>query len=99
MPVNARNTGRVEKSSSKAAIPGKTSATDGLASMNNAQTEEERIAAMFEVQNEQWERQQQEMAKYANHYCHVVMFSSILLLCPRGVSMQPKGCFCRVVRC
>ena len=64
MPQNARNTHRTEASMSKAPAQGKGIAvTNALADMNGAQTEEDRIAAMFKQGADQWEQQQQEMAK------------------------------------
>jgi len=64
MPVNARNSARTEVSISKPAIQGKgTSSSMRLSDMNGAQTEEERIAAMFKAGADQWAQQQQEMAK------------------------------------
>ncbi|KAI9818292.1 MAG: hypothetical protein M1832_004410 [Thelocarpon impressellum] len=65
MPVNALNSHRMEKPSSKAiskpALPGK--ASDSKASdSRGAQSEEDRIAAMFQAGAEQWDKQQQEMA-------------------------------------
>lgn len=64
MPQNAKNTHRTESSVSKAPAQGKgTAVPDGLADANGAQTEEDRIAAMFKQGADQWEQQQQEMAK------------------------------------
>ena len=40
----------------------KLSSTGVASALNEAQTEEERIAAMFQAGGEQWEQQQQEMA-------------------------------------
>ncbi|KAI9882802.1 MAG: Deoxycytidine monophosphate (dCMP) deaminase [Watsoniomyces obsoletus] len=63
MPLNAKNSSRVEKPISKAAVPGKGPRTSTAASdMAKAQTEEEKIAAMFKAGAEQWDQQQQEMA-------------------------------------
>lgn len=62
MPLNAKNSSRKElpasKSSAKAAIN-----SNFVPKMNSAMTEEERMAAMFQAQNEQWSAQQDEMAK------------------------------------
>ena len=64
MPVNARNSTRTEVPISKPAIQGKgISSSTGLSDMNGAQTEEEKIAAMFRAGADQWAQQQQEMAK------------------------------------
>jgi len=62
MPANAKNSYRVEQTSTPAPVQ-KTSATNGAAAMDKAQTEEERIAAMFQVDGDQWEQQKQQMAK------------------------------------
>lgn len=64
MPQNAKNTHRTEASISKAPTQGKgLIVPNGLADTNGVQTEEERIAAMFKQGADQWEQQQQEMAK------------------------------------
>jgi hypothetical protein len=60
MPVNAKNSSRKEQAS-KALKPA--ASTNGLAQMNSAMTEEQRMAAMFQAQSEQWDAQQEEMAK------------------------------------
>ncbi|KAI9812635.1 MAG: hypothetical protein M1827_004624 [Pycnora praestabilis] len=63
MPVNARNASRMETSISKPAVQVKaTAATTGFSTMNVAQTEEEKEAAMFKAQADIWQQQQQEMA-------------------------------------
>lgn len=46
------------KSTSKAAV-----SSNFAPKMNDSMTEEERMAAMFQAQNEQWSAQQDEMAK------------------------------------
>lgn len=62
MPVNAKNSSRKEmpatKSTSKAAV-----SSNFAPKMNDSMTEEQRMAAMFQAQNEQWSAQQDEMAK------------------------------------
>lgn len=58
-PVNAKNSYRTE--ASKNAVQAK-SKPDSALDMNKAQTEEERIAAMFATEGSQWEEQQQQMA-------------------------------------
>jgi protein MPE1 len=64
MPVNALNSSRVEKPTSKPAVPGKRPGSPNtIAGGSDAQTEEERIAAMFKAGAEQWDKQQQELAK------------------------------------
>jgi protein MPE1 len=60
MPVNAKNLSRKEQAS-KASKPA--ASTNGLAQMNGAMTEEQRMEAMFQAQSEQWDAQQEEMAK------------------------------------
>lgn len=61
MPVNAKNQSRKEQANKSAAKPA--GATTSLAQMNSAMTEDERMAAMFAAQSEQWTAQQEEMAK------------------------------------
>jgi len=59
MPVNAKNSSRKEQ-----AHKAKPTATpSSVVQMNSDMTEEERIAAMFQAQNEQWNAQQEEMSK------------------------------------
>lgn len=60
MPVTAKNAGRKEQSSK--ASSSKPSAT-AISEMNNAMTEEEKMAAMFAAQTEQWSAQQEEMSQ------------------------------------
>ncbi|TVY13057.1 putative RING finger protein [Lachnellula arida] len=60
MPVSMKNSSRKEQSSSKPTA--KSTTTTIPTQMNSAMTEEQRIAAMFETQNEQWSTQQEEMA-------------------------------------
>ncbi|KAI9840471.1 MAG: hypothetical protein M1838_004054 [Thelocarpon superellum] len=63
MPVTALNSSRVEKQGSKPAIPGRTTGSTATGSeTKGAQSEEDRIAAMFQAGAEQWDKQQQEMA-------------------------------------
>jgi protein MPE1 len=59
MPINTKNSTRKEQPLSKPSA--KPAGTTSLASMSNM-TEEQRIAAMFAAQNEQWSAQQEEMA-------------------------------------
>jgi protein MPE1 len=61
MPVNAKNSSRKEQANKSAAKPAPT--TNGATQMNSAMTEEQRMAAMFAAQSEQWSAQQEEMAK------------------------------------
>lgn len=63
MPVTAKNAYRTEASQSKPAVQGKATPTaNGAAEMGRAQTEEERIAAMFKAEGDNWEQQKQVMA-------------------------------------
>lgn len=63
MPHSAKNSSRRE-ATAKTAKP----STQGLAQMSNALTEEEKLAAMFQVQSDQWTAQQEEMANQAPVY-------------------------------
>jgi len=59
MPVNAKNSSRKEQASKA-----KPSASAGAAiQINSSMTEEQRMAAMFQAQSEQWNAQQEEAAK------------------------------------
>ncbi|KAL4800086.1 DWNN domain-containing protein [Aspergillus venezuelensis] len=63
MPVNARSAPRNDgQSSSTRAIPNSQPVNNGVQELNNAQTEEEKINALFNLQANQWREQQQEMA-------------------------------------
>ncbi|GKZ51582.1 hypothetical protein AbraIFM66951_006136 [Aspergillus brasiliensis] len=60
MPVNARSAPRNELFPLTRASP---NTSNGVLELNNAQTEEEKINALFNLQANQWKEQQQEMAK------------------------------------
>jgi protein MPE1 len=62
MPVNAKNSSRKELPPSRA-NPKQSNGSGAMSSMNSAMTEEERMAAMFQAQGEQWSAQQDEMAQ------------------------------------
>ncbi|TAQ86690.1 hypothetical protein B7494_g4984 [Chlorociboria aeruginascens] len=59
MPVNAKNSSRKEQSNKSSA---KATTSNGAAQMNSAMTEEQKMDAMFQVQTEQWNATQEEMA-------------------------------------
>ncbi|KAI2815417.1 hypothetical protein CBS63078_8089 [Aspergillus niger] len=59
MPVNARSAPRNEQYPLTRASP---NTSNGVLELNNAQTEEEKINALFNLQANQWKEQQQEMA-------------------------------------
>lgn len=61
MPVTAKNQHRIE--TSKGGATSKTAVAASTALDSNA-SEEDRIAAMLNQGSEQWEQQQQQMAKY-----------------------------------
>ncbi|KAH8671125.1 DWNN domain-containing protein [Xylariales sp. PMI_506] len=63
MPHSAKNSSRRENTT-KTSKP----STAGLAQMSTALTEEEKLAAMFQVQSDQWTAQQEEMAHQAPVY-------------------------------
>ena len=58
MPQNARSSHRTEMTPAKGPF-----LTPALTTMNGAQTEEQKIAAVFKMGADQWAQQQQEMAK------------------------------------
>lgn len=74
MPVSAKNQSRKEATVKAAATK---AVSNGMAEMSSAQTEEEKMAAMFQAQTAQWSAQQEEMAQYvhvpppllSNHVC------------------------------
>jgi len=63
MPVNARNASRTEPSISRTTPGIGQSVNNNVLELTNAQTEEEKINALFNLQASQWKEQQQEMAK------------------------------------
>ena len=60
MPISAKNAGRKEQATKASAAKPSSAAT---IQMNTAMTEEEKMAAMFAAQTEQWSAQQEEMAQ------------------------------------
>lgn len=62
MPLNAKNSSRKEQAAKKSTSKPTTS-TNSLTQMSSSMTEEQRMAAMFQAQSEQWSAQQEEMAK------------------------------------
>jgi protein MPE1 len=64
MPVTAKNSHRTETHSSSTTTGKVATGTHGAAAMDKAVTEEERIAAMFQMGADQWEEQKQHMAGY-----------------------------------
>jgi protein MPE1 len=61
MPVSAKNASRKEQSTKPSASK---PASNAMSQMNSAMTEEEKMAAMFQAQSEQWTAQQEELAQY-----------------------------------
>ncbi|BCS30316.1 cleavage polyadenylation factor subunit MPE1 [Aspergillus puulaauensis] len=63
MPMNARNVPRNDQSTASRSVPSSNQpVSNGVQELNNAQTEEEKINALFNLQANQWREQQQEMA-------------------------------------
>lgn len=62
MPVNARSIPHNDPSSANRAASN-TTVSNSVLELNNAQTEEDKINALFNLQANQWKEQQQEMAK------------------------------------
>ncbi|KAK1469167.1 MPE1 [Colletotrichum lupini] len=59
MPVAAKNSSRKEQTTKSATAK---AASNAISQMNNAMTEEEKMAAMFQAQTESWSAQQEEMS-------------------------------------
>ncbi|KAL0942326.1 retinoblastoma-binding protein [Colletotrichum truncatum] len=59
MPVAAKNSSRKEQTTKLATVK---AASNAINQMNNAMTEEEKMAAMFQAQTESWSAQQEEMS-------------------------------------
>jgi protein MPE1 len=59
MPVSAKNAGRKEQAAKASSSK---PSSNAINQMNNAMTEEEKMAAMFAAQTEQWSAQQEEMS-------------------------------------
>ena len=65
MPQNSKNSQKVETPFSKPVTQTNPSAsTQQSSATNGGETEEEKIAAMFQISKSQWDAQQQEMAQY-----------------------------------
>ena len=63
-PVNARNSSRMENSTSKPASQAQNGTSNSAAlSVNPGATEEQRIKAMLALESDMWREKQQEMAK------------------------------------
>lgn len=60
MPVAAKNSSRKEQTTKSATAK---AASNAISQMNNAMTEEEKMAAMFQAQTESWSAQQEEMSQ------------------------------------
>ena len=64
MPVNARSNPLGDPSAASRAVSNTNhNLNNSVQELNNAQTEEEKINALFNLQANQWKEQQQEMAK------------------------------------
>ena len=64
MPVNAKNTHRSENLATKTHPKGQAATfPKTMENVSELQTEEERMAAVLKMGADQWEQQQQEMAK------------------------------------
>jgi hypothetical protein len=65
MPVNALSTNRLEKTIPKPIpmISSRSQPSDASLGKDKGETEQEKLAAMFAASEEQWQQQQQEMAK------------------------------------
>lgn len=58
-PVSAKNAGRKEQAAKASSKP----SSSAISLMSNAMTEEDKMAAMFNAQTEQWSAQQEEMSQ------------------------------------
>ena len=63
VPVNARSAGQGDQPSSRTGLSAGSTVNNSVQELNDAQTEEEKISALFNLQANQWKEQQQEMAK------------------------------------
>ena len=67
IPMNAKNTHRSENISSKPSSSGRMAVTsNNTMNVLELHTEEERMAAVLKMGADQWEQQQQEMAKWVS---------------------------------
>jgi len=62
MPVTAKNAHRTETPAMSTTATKTGAGANGISAMDKAQTEEERIAAMFQMGADQWEEQKQHMS-------------------------------------
>ena len=60
MPQSAKNSHKLEGTAAKSAL---STSVDGLTAVGGAQTEEQKLAAVFKMGADQWAQQQQEMAQ------------------------------------
>jgi protein MPE1 len=64
MPANARSSLKPEMTTShRAPNGGGATVKNSMSDLNSAQTEDEKIKALFNLQANQWKEQQEEMAK------------------------------------
>lgn len=64
MPQNAKNSHRTESQGPKSNVKSRSSVNvNGMSEMSVAQSEEEKIAAMYKYEADQWAQQQQVMAE------------------------------------
>ncbi|ODH26308.1 hypothetical protein ACO22_04691 [Paracoccidioides brasiliensis] len=62
MPVNARSSSRIEPPAAGRTIGGGGAVINNISDLNSAQSEDEKIKALFSLQETQWKEQQNEMA-------------------------------------
>lgn len=62
MPVNAKNQSRREQTAKTASTK---ATSNAMAQMNSAMTEEEKLAAMFQLQSDQFAANQEDISQYA----------------------------------
>ncbi|EEQ86223.1 zinc knuckle domain-containing protein [Blastomyces dermatitidis ER-3] len=62
MPVNARSSSRIEPPTSNRTVSGGGAIINNIPDLNAAQSEDEKIKALFSLQETQWKEQQNEMA-------------------------------------
>jgi len=86
MPVSAKNQSRKEQTT-KTSTPKIVS--NGMAEMNSAQTEEDKMAAMFQAQTAQWSAQQEEMSQYVPLTLPLLTLTSLLTVTVNNLSSSP----------
>lgn len=84
MPANARSSLKPETATTNRNTNGAgvgATVKNSMSELNSAQTEDEKIKALFSLQANQWKEQQEEMAKYVHPVNNITMTQCAAVLC------------------